>query len=182
MGKGLEHLGAWDRQLQGIGVIPLPHVLGPKYERRQRPRNSEEFRIGVSQGDLSHKLRRGRARGKRQAEKRPARHCCVICVIRYTRSRRRRGRWPNPNARDKRGALALMHTTTTTRGKVQVMPHGTCTRPRALQGAPPAAERRKPRSQPPSRAARTPRIIQRPRTTRRQRAGARTDGRKCTRV
>ena len=44
-----------------------------------------------------------------------------------------------------------MHTTTTTRGKVQVMPHGTCTRPRALQGAPPASERRKPRrSQPPS--------------------------------
>ncbi len=34
-------------------VIPLPHVLGPKYERLQRPRNPDEFRIswiGESQG------------------------------------------------------------------------------------------------------------------------------------
>jgi hypothetical protein len=29
-------------------VIPLPHVLGPKYERQQRPRNSQGFRIGAS--------------------------------------------------------------------------------------------------------------------------------------
>jgi hypothetical protein len=36
-------------------ATPLPHVLGPKYDR-QRPRNSEKFRIGVSQGDLSHDL------------------------------------------------------------------------------------------------------------------------------
>jgi hypothetical protein len=28
-----------------LGISP-PHVLGPKYERRQRPRNSDEFRIG----------------------------------------------------------------------------------------------------------------------------------------
>ena len=33
-----------------ILVIPLPHVLGPKYDRRQRPRNSDEFLIGESQG------------------------------------------------------------------------------------------------------------------------------------
>jgi hypothetical protein len=26
--------------------IPLPHVLGPKHEQQQRPRDSEEFRIG----------------------------------------------------------------------------------------------------------------------------------------
>ena len=39
--------------------ILLPHVLGPKYERRQRPRNSKGFRIGESQGNLSHDLRRG---------------------------------------------------------------------------------------------------------------------------
>ena len=38
----------------------------------------------------------------------------------------------------------IMHAT---RGKVQVMPRRTCTRPRALQGVPPAAERRKPRCQ-----------------------------------
>ncbi len=31
-------------------VIPLPHVLGPKHERRKRPRNSDEFRIGEIQG------------------------------------------------------------------------------------------------------------------------------------
>jgi len=41
-------------------VIPLPHVLGPKYERLQRPRNSDEFQIGESQGRPSHELRRGR--------------------------------------------------------------------------------------------------------------------------
>jgi hypothetical protein len=41
-----------------------------------------------------------------------------------------------------------------TRGKMQVMPRGICTRTRALQGALPAAERPKPHSQPPSRAAR----------------------------
>jgi len=34
--------------------ILLPHVLGPKYERLQRPRNSKGFLIGESQGDLSH--------------------------------------------------------------------------------------------------------------------------------
>jgi hypothetical protein len=31
-------------------AIPLPHVLGLKHERQQRPRDSEEFRIGASQG------------------------------------------------------------------------------------------------------------------------------------
>ena len=46
------------------------------------------------------------------------------------------------------------HMLHATRGKVQVMPRGTCTRPRALQGALPAAERRKPRSQPLPRAVR----------------------------
>jgi hypothetical protein len=45
----------------------------------------------------------------------------------------------------------MMHAT---RGKVQVMPRGTCTRPRVCQGTLPAAHRRKPRSQQPSRAAR----------------------------
>ena len=34
-------------------VILPPHVLGPKYERRQRPRNSQEFRIGRSRGNLA---------------------------------------------------------------------------------------------------------------------------------
>ncbi len=34
-------------------VMFPPHVLGPKYERRWRPRNSEEFRVGKSQGNLS---------------------------------------------------------------------------------------------------------------------------------
>jgi hypothetical protein len=38
----------------------LPHVLGPKHERQQRPRDSEEFRIGASGGDLGRDLRRGR--------------------------------------------------------------------------------------------------------------------------
>ena len=32
-------------------VMPQPHVLGPKYERRQRPRNSQGFRIGKSGGN-----------------------------------------------------------------------------------------------------------------------------------
>jgi len=40
-------------------VIPPPHVLGPKYEWQWRPRNSEEFRIGKSQGNLSNDVRRG---------------------------------------------------------------------------------------------------------------------------
>jgi hypothetical protein len=31
-----------------ILVIPLTHVLGPKYERQQRPRNSEEFQTGAT--------------------------------------------------------------------------------------------------------------------------------------
>ncbi len=30
-----------------------PNVLGPKYERRQRPRNSQGFRIGRSRGNLA---------------------------------------------------------------------------------------------------------------------------------
>ena len=78
MGDSLEHLGAWDcytRLLPCLHcrgekgkpcayfetlVMPLPHVLGPKYERLQRPLNSKEFRIGESQGNLSHDLRRGR--------------------------------------------------------------------------------------------------------------------------
>jgi hypothetical protein len=34
-------------------VILPPHVLGPKYERRQRPRNSQRFRIGKSRGNLA---------------------------------------------------------------------------------------------------------------------------------
>ena len=42
------------------GYMPLSHVLCPKYERRQRPRNLKEFRIGESQGNLSHDIRRGR--------------------------------------------------------------------------------------------------------------------------
>ncbi len=40
-------------------VMPLPHVLGPKSERRQSPRNSKGFRIGKSQGNLSNDIRRG---------------------------------------------------------------------------------------------------------------------------
>jgi len=43
-----------------ILVIPQPHVLGPKYERLQSPRNSDEFRIGESQARPIHDLRRGR--------------------------------------------------------------------------------------------------------------------------
>jgi len=35
-----------------LGEILL-HVLGPKYERRQRPRNSQRFRIGKSRGNLA---------------------------------------------------------------------------------------------------------------------------------
>ena len=32
----------------------VPHVLGPKYDRRQRSRNSQkEFRTGRSQGNLA---------------------------------------------------------------------------------------------------------------------------------
>ena len=34
-------------------VMFPPHVLGPKYERRQRPRDSQEFRIGRSRGNLA---------------------------------------------------------------------------------------------------------------------------------
>ena len=34
-------------------VMFPPHVLGPKYERRQRPRNSQGFRIGRSRGNLA---------------------------------------------------------------------------------------------------------------------------------
>jgi hypothetical protein len=34
-------------------------VLGPEYERQQRPRNSEEFLTGSSQGDLGNDLWRG---------------------------------------------------------------------------------------------------------------------------
>jgi hypothetical protein len=34
-------------------VPPPPNVLGPKYERRQRPRNSQGFRIGRSRGNLA---------------------------------------------------------------------------------------------------------------------------------
>jgi len=33
-------------------ILP-PHVLGPKYDRRQRPRNSQGFRIGKSLGNLA---------------------------------------------------------------------------------------------------------------------------------
>ena len=33
------------RHFDKLGYLLLPHVLGPKYERRQRPRNSKEFRI-----------------------------------------------------------------------------------------------------------------------------------------
>ncbi len=36
--------------LRWIWFIPLPHVLGTKYEQQQRPRNSQEFRIGASHG------------------------------------------------------------------------------------------------------------------------------------
>jgi hypothetical protein len=32
-------------------VMLPPHVLGPKYERRQRPRNSQGFRIGKRGGN-----------------------------------------------------------------------------------------------------------------------------------
>ena len=32
-------------------VMLPPHVLGPKYERLQRPRNSQGFRIGKSGGN-----------------------------------------------------------------------------------------------------------------------------------
>ena len=34
-------------------VMLPPHVLGPKYERLQRPRNSQGFRIGRSRGNLA---------------------------------------------------------------------------------------------------------------------------------
>jgi hypothetical protein len=34
-------------------VMLPPHVLGPKYERLQRPRNSQGFRIGKSVGNLA---------------------------------------------------------------------------------------------------------------------------------
>ena len=34
-------------------VMFPPHVLGPKYERWQRPRNSQGFRIGKSLGNLA---------------------------------------------------------------------------------------------------------------------------------
>ena len=34
-------------------VMFPPHVLGPKYERRQMPRNSQKFRIGKSRGNLA---------------------------------------------------------------------------------------------------------------------------------
>jgi hypothetical protein len=35
-------------------LVMLPsHVLGPKYERRQKPRNSQGFRIGKSLGNLA---------------------------------------------------------------------------------------------------------------------------------
>ena len=35
-------------------MVMLPtHVFGPKYERRQRPRNSQGFLIGKSQGNLA---------------------------------------------------------------------------------------------------------------------------------
>ncbi len=40
-------------------VMPPPHVLGPKYERRQRPRNSQGFLIGKSRGNLGNDIRRG---------------------------------------------------------------------------------------------------------------------------
>jgi hypothetical protein len=40
--------------------------------------------------------------------------------------------------------VCVEHMMHATRGKMQVMPRDTCTRPRALQGASPAAERRKP--------------------------------------
>ena len=34
-------------------VMLPPHVLGPKYERRKRPRNSQGFRIGKRRGNLA---------------------------------------------------------------------------------------------------------------------------------
>jgi hypothetical protein len=33
--------------------MPLPHVLGLKYERQQRPRNSKGFQIGKRRGNLA---------------------------------------------------------------------------------------------------------------------------------
>ena len=36
-----------------LGFSLLPHVLSPKYERRQRPRSSQGFRIGKNRGNLA---------------------------------------------------------------------------------------------------------------------------------
>jgi len=47
-------------ELPGSSRVPVINTHTPKYDRRQRPCNSKEFWIGVSQGDLSHDLRRGR--------------------------------------------------------------------------------------------------------------------------
>ena len=46
--KLIESLAHFDEM-----VILLPHVLGPKFERQQRPRNSQGFRIGRSRGNLA---------------------------------------------------------------------------------------------------------------------------------
>ncbi len=40
--------------ITSMTLVMFPtHVLGPKYERLQRPRNSQEFRIGRSRGNLA---------------------------------------------------------------------------------------------------------------------------------
>jgi hypothetical protein len=57
--KGKPWLRIPNTSVDAKWFILLPHVLGPKYERLQRPRNSKGFRIGKSQGNLSNDIRRG---------------------------------------------------------------------------------------------------------------------------
>ena len=65
------------------------------------------------------------------------------------------GRVQAPGAtRPLHGTAAEVSTGCRSRRKVQGMPHGTCTRPRALRGLPPAGARRQPRH--PSPAKRLP--------------------------
>jgi len=76
--NGIQHLCAWgwtqkwtfkgEKGKPGLRALPTsmtlvmlpPHVFGPKYERLQRTRNSQGFRIGENRGNLSNDTRRSR--------------------------------------------------------------------------------------------------------------------------
>ena len=79
-----------------------------------------------------------------------------LCGHRRTARRSGLGRVQAPGAGRPLYGTGAVSTGCRSRWKVQGTPHGTCTRPRALQHAAAAGARRQPRLPPPARAARRP--------------------------